>query len=127
MNTLYEMTVIFDADLDDAGVEEQIAKITTTVESHSGAVIKKDNWGRRPLAYLMNKKSHGIYVLFILSGDNTLVSDIRRQLKINDAVLRVLIVKKDKFAPDLQADPREDSSTPARREGGSGGDRERAA
>jgi small subunit ribosomal protein S6 len=127
MNTLYEMTVIFDADLDDAGIEEQIAKITTTVENHSGAVIKTDNWGRRPLSYLMDKKTHGIYVLLTLSGDNTLVADIRRQLKINDLVRRVLIVKKDKFAPDLQADPREEASAPSRREGGFGGDRDHSS
>jgi ribosomal protein S6 len=43
-----------------------------------------------------------VYVLFVLAGDLSLVSDLSRQLRINDQVLRFLAVKKDKFAPDLQ-------------------------
>lgn len=104
----YEVIVIFDPDLDDEGVRSQIEKIASIVQAHGGSVEQEDLWGRRPLGYPIKKKQHGTMVLLIVSGDNTFVADLRRQLRINDQVLRVSVVNKDKFAPDLHGSARED-------------------
>jgi len=96
----YEVVIIFNPDLNDTDVTEQIGKIEGIIKAHQGAVLKQDVWGRRQLAYRLKKKEHGYYVLLIITGDNQLVADLDRQLRINEKVLRHLIVKKDKYAPD---------------------------
>lgn len=97
----YEIIVIFDPDLDDNGLKSQLERIEAIVAGHNGTIEKKDVWGRRPLGYPIRKKEYGIYTMFIASGDNALVADLRRQLRITDAVLRSFVAKKDKYAPDL--------------------------
>jgi small subunit ribosomal protein S6 len=100
MNNRYEAVVVFDPALGDSEITQQIEKIEAVVKAHGGAIEKQDLWGRRDLAYRINKKSQGFYAVLVISGDNSLVADLRRQLRINDAVLRSLIVDKDRYAPD---------------------------
>lgn len=119
---LYEAVIVFDSSLSDADVAAQLDKVETIVGSHAdesldvGKISKRDVWGRRQLAYKIGKKDYGIYTYLVFSGTNTLVADLRRQLRINDSVLRFLIVKKDKFAPELIRPPVAD--TYGSREGG---------
>ncbi|HQH28427.1 MAG TPA: 30S ribosomal protein S6, partial [Oligoflexia bacterium] len=108
----YEVVVVLDTDLDDEGVKQQMEKIEATVAAHSGAVEVRDVWGRKQLAYPIKKKQSGIFVLLVVTGDNRLVSDLKRQLRINDAVLRSFIVRKDKFAPDFAERARSDNMAP---------------
>lgn len=96
----YEAVLIYDSGLSEQDVQQQIERVTAVITAHSGSVEKQEVWGRRELAYAIQKKQYGIYVLLVFAGDNSLVSDLRRQLRINDNVLRSLIVKKDQFAPD---------------------------
>ena len=105
MSNRYEAVVIFDSALSEQDIQQQVEKIETAIKSHAGVLEKHDVWGRRELAYKIKKKDYGIYVVFIFSGDNTLVSDLKRQLRINDAVLRSLIVNKDQYAPDALHPP----------------------
>jgi len=107
MATRYEAVVVFDPNLSDTEVTDQIEKINAIVLSHGGSVERKDIWGRRELSYKIQKRAFGIYAVLVFSGENTLVSDLRRQLKINDAVLRSLIVYKDQYAPDMVYRPNE--------------------
>lgn len=97
----YEAVLVFDPDLDEEGLKGQIEKIESTVGSHGGEIETRDIWGRRSLSYPMKKRQHGIYVMLVFTGKNTLVAELRRQLRINDRALRFSIVRKDKFAPDL--------------------------
>lgn len=120
MTNRYEAIVVFDSNLSDADVTQQLEKIDTIVKSHGGSIERQDLWGRRELAYKIQKKSHGIYVLLVLSGANTLVTDLRRQLRINDAVLRSLIVVKDKYAPDALRPPSNESYSSSGGYGGGG-------
>ena len=106
----YEAVVVFEPDTDDAGAKAQVGKIEGTVSAHGGEIIKRDFWGRRPLAYPIRKKNYGIYVLLNFSGDSGLVADLNRQLRINDAVLRSIVVTKDKFAPDFNPRTRYDAA-----------------
>jgi small subunit ribosomal protein S6 len=111
-NYKYEAVVIFLSELDEKGVDAQIEKIEGIVTSHTGSVDQKEIWGRRELAYKISKKTHGIYVLFVFTGDMSLVADLDRQLKINESVLRHMIVKKDEFAPDWTPGRRHEDSMP---------------
>lgn len=118
MNKSYELTLILDPNLADTDVNQQLAKIAAIAEQHEGKIENTVNWGRRDIAYPINKKTQGVFLVLVVSGNNTLVSDLNRQLKINDAVLRSLIVVKDKYAPDAKAVPDFDVSKDARGEDG---------
>jgi len=99
----YEAVIVYDSDLTDDAVKSELAKVESLVKAHAGSVERTDLWGRRRLAYKISKKEYGIYVVLVISGDNKLVSDLDRQLKINETVLRHLMVVKDKFAPDYSS------------------------
>lgn len=99
----YEVVVLLDPDLSDDGVKDEIAKVERTIASRGGAVKKLDIWGRRRLAYKINKKEFAIYVLMVFDGDNSLVAELERQFRISEVVVRFLCVRKDKYAPDFTA------------------------
>ncbi|MCB0344664.1 MAG: 30S ribosomal protein S6 [Bdellovibrionales bacterium] len=106
----YQAVIIFDSELSEEAVKEEIAKIEATISAHSGSVVSNQLWGRRQLAYPIQKKQYGIYVVIDFNADNNLVSDLNRQLKINDNCLRVLIVERDEFAPPLSTKLREQAA-----------------
>jgi small subunit ribosomal protein S6 len=101
MKRNYELVVVLAEQYrEDALANEQIAKIKATVENLKGKVIKCDLWGERYLTYPIGKSDKGFYAVFVLEGEDNFVSSLTRQLNINDAVVRHMCVKKDKFAPD---------------------------
>ncbi len=59
----YELMIIFDADAQDAAIEDRLKQMTTLVEADGGSVATVDKWGRRRFAYEINKKTEGIYVV----------------------------------------------------------------
>ena len=118
---LYEAVIVFDSSLSDADVAAQLDRVEAIIGAHvvegeTSQVSKRDVWGRRQLAYKIGKKDYGIYAYMVFSGSSTLVADLRRQLRINDSVIRSLVVKKDKFAPDLLRPPVSDSYTSSPRD-----------
>jgi len=99
----YEAVIILDSDLSEDAVKTEIGKVETTVKAHAGSVERSDVWGRRRLSFRIAKKEYGTYIVLVFAGDNRLVADLDRQLKINEGVLRHLIVLKDDYAPDFSA------------------------
>lgn len=119
----YECIVVFSTDLNEEAINGEIKKIETIVASHAvgdkaegkaGAVVKCDLWGRKPLAFKIRKKDYGFYVVMVIEAAGTVVADLDRQLRINDVVLRHLIVLKDKYAPDLSQRLREQTDDASR-------------
>ena len=123
MKQKYEIVIVVDPDQDESGVSAMISKVSEIVKTHSGEVERVDNWGRRQLAYPIRKKEYGTYVVFIATGDNALVSEINRQLRITDELLRFLVVHKDKYAPDFVPKAKEEGKPERRSDRGRGRDR----
>ncbi len=96
----YETIIVFDASLNETTINSEIAKVETIIKTHGGSIKLKSIAGRKKLAYKINHKEFGFYVLLIHSGDSTMCSDLERQFQISTSVLRHLVVKKDKYAPD---------------------------
>jgi len=110
MKYSYEAILVFLGDLDEEGVKGQIEKISTVIQSHGGEISRSDVWGRRQLSFRIKKRSSGIYALMLFTGDRALVASLDRQLRINENVLRHMIVCRDKFAPELAAGAHPDES-----------------
>ena len=75
---------------------QALDQFLTVVTSAGGTVDKVDVWGRRRLAYEIDKKSEGIYTVIELKAEPDTVKELDRQLNLNEAVLRTKIVRPDK-------------------------------
>jgi small subunit ribosomal protein S6 len=91
----YEMMVILDPSLEERTVQPSLDQFLTVVTSGGGTVDKVDVWGRRRLAYEIDKKSEGIYTVIELKAEPDTVKELDRQLNLNEAVLRTKILRPD--------------------------------
>lgn len=92
----YEIMLIFDASLDEDAIEKELQKITSIIEKGNGSIIDSQKWGVRKLAYPIKHQENGYYHIINFSSSETVVNEIDRVNKINDKVLRHLIVKEEK-------------------------------
>ena len=89
----YEVMVILDPDLEERAVSPLIENFLSVVREGEGKVEKVDTWGRRRLAYEVNKKSEGIYAVVTLSADPATVKELDRQLGLNESVMRTKVLR----------------------------------
>ena len=92
--TNYEVMFIIDPTLED---EKKDATVETVKEiiAADGEVAKVDVWGMRKLAYPIQKKNEGYYVVIEFKANPTLPKELDRRMRIADAVIRHLIINKD--------------------------------
>lgn len=89
----YEMLYILSTELTDEARDAIIAKFEDVVKSNGGTVEKVDKWGVKKLAYPINYKTEGYYVLMSFESDVTLIAELKRVAHITDGILRRLITK----------------------------------
>ena len=91
----YELVYVIAPDVGDDGVSALHTQVDEIVTQGGGKIEKTDNWGRRRLAYEINRHKEGTYVLELFNGPGELVHELDRRLKVVDDVLRHLIVRVD--------------------------------
>ena len=91
----YELAVIFDATLEEEKIDQEIAKLTTLLESEKCEITKIDKWGVKKLAYPIKKQENGFYAIIYFNGTSTIIPEVDRVNKINDLVLRHMVVKSE--------------------------------
>jgi small subunit ribosomal protein S6 len=89
----YEMMVILDPSLEERTIQPSLDQFLKVVTTAGGSVDKVDIWGRRRLAYEIQKKSEGIYTVIDLMAEPDTVKELDRQLNLNEAVLRTKILR----------------------------------
>ncbi len=88
-------------ELDEEQVENTLSRFNTVVERTGGAVEERNFWGRRRLAYEIENRSEGIYVIVrFTAGERTLL-ELKRILRVSDDILRHMVVK---LPPDFTDD-----------------------
>lgn len=92
----YEMLTILDPNLSSEETDSLIETIGGMITKIQGAVEKTSKWGRKKLAYEIKKFNEGFYVLTDFSAPPAGIAEIDRLSKINDGIIRHLIVKKEK-------------------------------
>lgn len=93
----YEIAVLYDPQLE-IDLSKAEAKIERIVTENKGKITKTDNWGKRKLAYKINKHDSAIYVFYNVELPGEGIADVEKTLNITDEVIRFLIVR-----PDLKA------------------------
>jgi small subunit ribosomal protein S6 len=99
---IYETTFIVNAALEDPDVEAVITKVTSHIESLGADIIQVNKWGRRRLAYPINKKYNGYYVHFIYEASPSSIPIFERFLVLEDTILRHLTLALPKKLKDLR-------------------------
>lgn len=90
----YELLYIIDNDLSEEAKEAVIAKISAVVTDNGGTIDGLDKWGTRKLAYAINYKTEGYYVLVNFTAPATLPVELERVLRITDGVIRFMNIAK---------------------------------
>jgi small subunit ribosomal protein S6 len=102
----YELMVVLDPNLDEAGIEALTTRIGNLVSQRGGSVESMENtapWGRRRLAYPIGRHRDGFYILSRLRLPPTGTSEIERALKLTESVVRHLLVRAEETAPAAPA------------------------
>jgi small subunit ribosomal protein S6 len=92
MSAVYETTFILRPDSTDDDQKNISEKVKTIIQNHEGQVMGQEDWGRRRFAYPINKENRGQYLYFYYRGNNSLVAELERNLRINEKVIRFLTV-----------------------------------
>jgi small subunit ribosomal protein S6 len=89
----YELMVILDPDLEERTVAPSLDQFLGVVRQGGGSVEKVDVWGRRRLAYEISKKVEGIYAVLDVTAEPATITELDRQLNLNEAVLRTKVLR----------------------------------
>jgi small subunit ribosomal protein S6 len=91
----YEVMVILDPNLDERTVGPSLDKYLNVIRTDGGSVDNVDVWGRRRMAYEINKNAEGIYAVLTLQAEPATVKEFDRQLSLNESVLRTKVIRPD--------------------------------
>ncbi len=87
----YELVCIVQPDLDETAFNGVLEKVKGWISDSGGSVDKVDIWGRRRMSYTIRKQKEGQYVLMNISLNPTAASELERNLRFNEAVMRHML------------------------------------
>ena len=91
----YEVMVILDPSLDERTIEPSLDKYLNVIRKDGGSVESVDVWGRRRMAYEIQKNAEGIYAVVNLTAEPATVKEFDRQLGLNESILRTKVMRPD--------------------------------
>jgi len=101
----YETIFILDPDLEEEQVQSAIEKVKGIITQTNGEIQKVEDWGKRKLAYEVKKKSKGHYVLIHFLGTPALLSELERNFRVMDAVIKFQSVRLDERVTSISEGP----------------------
>jgi len=111
----YETTFILEPGLDETKVNEEVERVSQWIKDLGGDVVEVQRWGKRRLAYEIERRRDGIYTLIVHEGTSGLVREVERRLRLNEQVMRVLTVMH--VPPELTQAKADPDAVAAREEG----------
>jgi len=89
----YELMVILEPNLEESQVSPTLDKFLKGVKDAGGTIDKIDVWGRRRLAYEINKSNEGVYAVVDLQSEPGPVAEMDRQMRLSESVLRTKVLR----------------------------------
>ena len=93
---LYEKVLIIDPNLDDSTAEDTLNKVIDLITKKGGEILRIDRWGRRKLAYILNKRDRGNYFIILFKAPPTTIPELERLCRVTDAIFKFMVVKFEK-------------------------------
>ena len=91
----YELALVLSPALDDEGRAAEVAKVQAVLERFGAKIEKVDDWGKRKLAYEIQKVNEGFFSFISFDAEGTVPAEIESRVRIMENVLRYLIVRKE--------------------------------
>jgi len=88
----YELTLLFTSELSEFDLNKAIDKIKSLIASHKGNIIQEHNWGKKPLAYQIDKQDFGFYHTLVMELPTEDIDQIIKELQLNPVVIRHLLL-----------------------------------
>jgi small subunit ribosomal protein S6 len=89
----YESMVILNPALNDEEMKSAVDKISEVITKSGGEVFKADNWGKRKLAYELNKQKMGVYIFYLFQAPSATIGKIESYFKVFDPVLKFMVIR----------------------------------
>ncbi len=109
----YELMVILDPSLDERTVMPSLEQFLTVVKNDKGTVEKIEVWGKRRLAFEILKHAEGIYAVIEVACEPATMSELDRQLGLNESVLRTKVLRHEPKKPAAKKSAPSAPSAPA--------------
>ena len=94
----YELALVINAKIEDDARTDAIEKIKALIEKFGGEITNVDEWGKKKLAYEIQKMHEGFYYFIQFEADAQCPAEVERHVRIMDNVLRYLVVRKDAYS-----------------------------
>lgn len=94
----YESVIIFNAALEDEQIENNISRIQDIIKNNGGHVVELDRWGRKRLAYPIQKSKTGYYLILRFSAPTPLIAILERSFRLDETIIRYLTIVLNKKA-----------------------------
>lgn len=99
----YELMVILDPEIDERTVAPSLDKFLNVIRNDGGTIENVDIWGKRRLAYEINKKPEGIYAVVNFTANTEATVELDRQLKLSEAVMRTKVLRAEEAIAQVKA------------------------
>ncbi|MGL1902164.1 MAG: 30S ribosomal protein S6 [Fibrobacterales bacterium] len=114
----YETMVIIDSMVTDQVIQDELQAIESTITA-DGEIIKVDKWGKRKMAYEIDRKSHGFYAVFYYNAESSVIEKLEANFRINDNIIRWISLKDQPLpveVPEETTEVAEEAAKPAAEE-----------
>lgn len=102
---LYEGMYIFSPTLSEEARNKALEKVTSDIEAHGGSIEKVLDWGRRKLAYRINRHRDGYYYLVYFKVAPAVIEELRKENRLNEDLLRDMMLRAEEVREDLEFEP----------------------
>jgi small subunit ribosomal protein S6 len=99
----YELMVILTPEIDERTVAPSLDKFLKVITNDGGSIDKVDIWGKRRLAYEIQKKTEGIYAVVNFTATSAATQELDRQLKLSEAVMRTKVLRAEEAIAQVAA------------------------
>lgn len=103
----YESVVIINAALEDDQIEVALKKIDETIQTNGGTILDVDKWGRKRLAYPIQKSKSGFYAVYRFDAPSDLIAKLERHYQLDETIVRYLTIVLDKKALEFYSKEKE--------------------
>ena len=111
----YELMMIIDPEIDERTLPAMVEKLLTVVKTDGGSIDETDIWGRRRLAYEIQKKTEGIYAVVNFTATSAATQELDRQLKLNEQIMRTKVLRAEEAIAQVAAEKERAEAKAARK------------
>lgn len=113
----YELMVILDPELDERTVQPSLDQFLDVIRKDGGSIDNVDIWGKRRLAYEIQKKSEGIYAVVNFTANPASTAELDRQLRLSEAVMRTKVLRAEEAVVRLSGKDDAEKASDSRKAG----------